>query len=192
MTTVESLQRKQAVLAALQQSKHQPVSISRATDPALRDDLTPYRRVQELPTVGGRTVWATATYLRVVEQPNHWGWTTPNPEPTALIIDHRGLEPAWQARCELARKARKSLQTLPKVTLACGFDAPWFVALLPCAGGQVAAHLDPDFGTSAIADDRPELPGGLRVEVPPDVGSDWVASCVASIAAVMDSAIGDT
>ena len=180
------------MLDALRTSGVDTISISRATDEETRRPLAAMCDVEELPTVGGRTVWPLATRTAVVEQPNHWGWATPEVPAGSIVVDHRH-EADWDRRCTLARRLRKSLETLPSVVTACGFAAPWFVVLLPVAGAVAERRaIDQGVtGVTATAPDRPEFPGGIRVEVPFGADGDWLATCVASVAETVNSRMED-
>ena len=85
----------------------------------------------------------------------------------------------------------KRIESLPRVAVACGFESPWFVVLVPVDAYRVerAAKEALVAGVTAIGRDRPELPGGLRVEVPREAEPEWFAACVASVAGVLDSGV---
>ena len=174
-----------------------PFGYSRALAPGLRSNLRILADSQELPFVRGRTVIPGGFDGPViVGYPNYLGVFEDRVPTNALHLTSRwsGLRglPAG-ALCvetepsvndglatEALRNARllsKRLRQLPGVEIAFKPQSPIVIVLAPRV--RLGPHDEP--GMTPIGSDYPELPGGIRIELAQDAGSDELSRYAASL-----------
>ena len=165
-----------------------PFGYSRALSPDLRSGLASLPGAQELPFVRARTVIPEGFGRRVVVgHPNYLGGFEDRTPTNVVYLTSRwsglrdlpddartvALEPAVdrqaaRAALEGARLLAKRLRQLPGVHIAFRPQSPVLVALAPRAGAWVAEEV----GVTLLSEWYPELPGGIRIEVPQDASGD--------------------
>lgn len=162
-----------------------PFGFSRALAPEIRCELRDLPAAQELPAVRGRTVIpADYEHPVVVGHPNYLGvfetdrsaplvyltgsWSALQPVPecaaTVVVAPSHPLYLATSA-LENARHLAKRVRQIPGAHLAFRPRSPILVLLLP---RSLAGNVLPDT-TDALEDLYPEFPGGLRIELTPDM-----------------------
>ena len=162
-----------------------PFGFSRALAPEIRGELRDLPAAQELPAVRGRTVIpAEYGHSVVVGHPNYlgvfesdrsapliyltgsWSELRPVPEGAATVV----VSPSYPrylaaSALENARHLAKHVRQIPGVHLAFKPRSPILVLLLP---SSLAGNVLPD-SMDALENVYPEFPGGLRIELTPDV-----------------------
>lgn len=162
-----------------------PFGFSRALAPEIRCELRDLPAAQELPAVRGRTVIpADYGYPVVVGHPSYlgvfefarttplvyltgsWSALQPVPEGAATVA----VAPSYPqhlaaSALEKARHLAKHVRQIPGAHLAFKPRSPILVLLLP---RSLAGAVLPD--TAAVLEDvYPEFPGGLRIELTPNM-----------------------
>lgn len=162
-----------------------PFGFSRALAPDIRQELRQLRAARELPAVRGRTV-IPADYGRpvVVGHPNYLGgfepehsaraicltgpWSALEPIPegvaTVVVAPSHPRHPATSA-LENARQLAKHVRQIPGVHLAFKPRSPILVLLLPYLADDNTLPETMD----TLDGSYPEFPGGLRIELTPDM-----------------------
>lgn len=162
-----------------------PFGYSRALEPRLRQRLRALPGSQELPFVRGRIVRPDDFERTVVVGfPNYLGVFEEQPTADAVYITGRwsrlrslpdgarsvatelcvGPQPA-AAALALGRLLAKRLRQLPGVQIAIRPQSPILTLLLP----RVRETMGEQPGISLLGALYPELPGGIRIELPQDV-----------------------
>ncbi|MGB5567417.1 MAG: hypothetical protein WBN93_13950, partial [Acidimicrobiia bacterium] len=164
-----------------------PFGFSRALAPEIRRGLRESPAAEELPAVRGRTVIPTAyRHPVVVGHPNYLGVFEREPERAMRLVYLTGLWSALQpvpegaaivvvapshprplatTALDKARDLAKHARQIPGVHLAIRPRSPILVLLLP---KPIAGNVLPE--TACVLNGAyPEFPGGLRVELTPDM-----------------------
>lgn len=164
-----------------------PFGYSRALEPEIRRELRRLPAAQELPAIRGRTV-IPADYRHpvVAGHPNYlgafervgesstrlicltgaWSALQPVPEGAATVVAHPShARQVATSALEDARRLGKLAKQIPGVHLAFKPKSPILILLLPRA---VVSSALPET-MIALDGEYPELPGGLRIELTPDV-----------------------
>jgi len=174
-----------------------PFGYSRALAPSLRDSLRALPGAQELPFVRGRIV-VPENFGRtvVVGFPNYFGVFEDQPGANAVYITGRwtrlrvlpensrsvGLESSAEPHLaaealESGRLLMKRLRQLAGVQIAIRPQSPILTLLVP----RVNEIVGEDPGMELLGGRYPELPGGIRIELPPDARSAELSRYAASI-----------
>ena len=162
-----------------------PFGFSRALAPEIRCELRDLPAAQELPAVRGRTV-IPADYAHpvVLGHPNYLGvfefarsapvvyltgsWSALQRVPegaTTVVVAPSYPRTLAASTLENARLLAKHVRQIPGVQLAFKPRSPILVLLLP---RSFAADVLPD-SMDALEDVYAEFPGGLRIELTPDM-----------------------
>lgn len=174
-----------------------PFGYSRALAPRLRSNLRMIPGSQELPCVRGQTVIPEGFDRRViVGHPNYLGVFEDRAPTSALYLTSRwsalrdlpadalcvATEPSADGRLATdtlrhARLLSKHIRQLPGVEIAFKPQSPILIVLTP----QVRLGPNTEPGMTPIGSDYPELPGGIRIELTQDAGSDQISRYAASL-----------
>ena len=175
------------LIAAIESRDPDRLLVARALDPTLRDELSATLDYDELPFVRGRTVIPNDTGagdLVVAGHPNHLGvFDHAGPVPSIAVTGRwSALSPVEEAHAEVALESAVDRKTavhlldeirslagrlthLRGVTVVFPPACPILVVLLVVDPAAVAAAVDLPGLTPLAA--YTELPGGLRIELPP-------------------------
>ena len=181
-----------------------PFGFSRALAPETRQELRRLPSARELPAVRGRTVIpADFGHPVVVGHPNYlgafervresstplicltgaWSALQPVPEGAATVVtDPSYSRQVATSALEEARHLAKLVRQIPGAHLAFKPRSPILVVLLP---RSVAEYAFPE--TVGFLDGvYPELPGGIRIELKPDM----TTADITRYAAILEQVIG--
>lgn len=185
------------IAAAVEGITQGPFGFSRALSPDLRRELHEIQQTQELPFVRGRTVIPDSyPHPVVVGHPNYLGAFEREPSAPLVYLtgrwaalrsvpgDATTLEVAPSHSQIIAANALQNMRRLAKharqlsgVHVPFKLQCPILVLLLPRTPSP--DHL-PD-GAEVLEGLYPELPGGLRIELAPDMTTEDVTRYAANL-----------